>query len=157
MILKLLTAALLSAGLASSASAQRVGFFDTWNVDVSAIAPGTYSYNSWLVDATGSLLFDTYSSGVALNYIDESGVRFTEFFDVNAEATQAVGSGTFTVRGTCPISTCLWIDIRGTMEVGSPAGYIVSAQFPVPEPATFGMLALGLLTVGAAARRRHAA
>lgn len=159
MIRKLLTVALFSAGLASSASAQRVSFFDTSNLDVSAIAPGAYSFDNWLIDATGSLLFYPTPNGVALNYIDETGARFTEVFEVNAEGTQAVGSGTFTVRGNCPIASCLWIDIMGSLEFGTPAGYIVADPFAgaIPEPATYVMFTLGLVAVGAAARRRRAA
>lgn len=153
--------ALRSAAAASfDTSSSRISFFDTWNIDTAAIAPGTYSFDNWVIDATGSLLFGTNGFAVGLNYIDESGVRFTEFFDVNAGGTQAVGSGTFTVRTECPIASCVWLDIMGSQEVGSgAAGYggtggLVASL--VPEPATYGLMALGLLAVGAAARRRRA-
>jgi hypothetical protein len=145
----------------ATASSTRVNFFDTWNIDVSDIAPGTYSFDNWVVDATGGLLFGNSGFSVGLNYIDESGVRVTEFFDVNAEGTQAVGSGIFTVRQQCPIASCLWLDIMGTQDAGSPAagyggtGSLVASV--VPEPATYGLMALGLVAVGAVARRRRAA
>ena len=54
----------------------------------------------------GSAFVKTNGSSVGLSYIDESDVQFTEFFEVNAAGTQAVGSGTFTVRQQCPIASC---------------------------------------------------
>lgn len=151
-----------SASVSFATASTRVNFFDTWNIDVSEIAPGTYNFENWVIDATGGLLFGNSGFSVGLNYIDESGVRFTEFFDVNAEGTQAIGSGTFTVREKCPIASCLWLDIMGTQDAGSPtAGYggggsggLIASV--VPEPATYGLMALGLVAVGAVARRRRA-
>jgi hypothetical protein len=135
----------------------RVQFFDTWNIDVSGISPGTYNFENWVIDATGSLLFGTSGFAVGLNYIDESGTRFTEFFDVNALGTQAVGSGTFTARRQCPIPACIWLDIMGTQEAGgAPAGYSSRGSLiasVVPEPATGAMLVLGLAGMAATARR----
>jgi len=142
-------------GLGLSLDAARVPFFDTWNIQVGDIAPGTYSFSDMLIDATGSLLFGTGGFAVTFNSIDEFGDRNTVLFNVNDAGTQAKGSGVFTVRGSCPISSCVWIDLSGTQEVGSPAGYggtVIAAV--VPEPATGALLLLGLAAVGAAARRR---
>lgn len=141
-------------------TALRVSFFDTWNIDVSDIAPGAYSFENWVIDATGSLRFGTSGFSVGLNYIDESGERFTQFFEVNEDGTQATGSGTFTVRQECPIASCLWLDIMGTQGTGARAGYGGADSLiatVVPEPATYGLMALGLVAVGAAAWRRRSA
>jgi hypothetical protein len=137
----------------------RQNFFDTWNIQYPGVTAGTYSFQDMVIDAKGSLLFSTAGFGVTFNSIDEAGVRNTVLFDVNDAGTQAVGSGTFTVRANCPIASCIWIDLTGTQEIGAPAGYggtVIAAV--VPEPATGALLVLGLVAVGvAAARRRQAA
>jgi hypothetical protein len=82
---------------------------DTWNIDVSAVAPGTYGFQS-LLDALDELNFVS----VSFNSIDEAGVRQTFLFDRNALGTSAVGSGSFTVRADCPLASCVWMDILST-------------------------------------------
>lgn len=131
-----------------------VPFFDTWNIDTSALSAGLYSFSDLTIDAFGTTQF----SAVVFNSIDADGGRQSILFDINAPRTQAVGSGTFTVLDECPIQSCVWIDVIGTQVAGSgTAGYGgTTIATPVPEPATYGMMALGLLAVGAMARRRKA-
>ncbi len=150
---------------ASSASSRRVAsfstlatarepFFDTWNIDVGGIAPGLYAFSAFAIDATGSLQFDS----VTFNSIDDAGKRRTILFDLNATRTQAVGSGQFTVRASCPIESCVWIDIAGTQldgAVGEGYGGTTTAAL-VPEPASVALMLAGLVALGAWVRRRPA-
>lgn len=128
-----------------------VPFFDTWNLDTRDIAPGQYSFSSLVIDATGGLVFNS----VSFSSYDASGHRNTVLFDLNASGTQAVGSGMFTVLASCPVASCVWIDISGAQPANTiGAGYggttVVSS---VPEPAPYAMLALGLTAFGLARRR----
>lgn len=142
----------------SSFSAQagaREPFFDTWNIDVSAVSPGLYRFDAFTIDATGSLEF----ASVTFNSIDESGARHTVLFDLNALRTQAVGSGTFTVRSSCPIDSCVWIDIAGSQlkgVAGEGYGGSMTAAL-VPEPSAWALMLLGGAALGAWVRRRPAA
>jgi hypothetical protein len=129
-------------------------FFDTWNLDTSDIAPGQYSFSSFIVDAAGGLVF----TSMTLSSYDEAGHRNTVLFSLNDSGTQATGSGQFTVLSTCPVQSCLWIDVVGLQPPGSAAaGYGdggLTTVTQVPEPATNALWALGLLGLAGALRRR---
>ena len=129
-----------------------VPYFDTWNIGTSGVVPGIYSFESLPVDADGGATF----SGITFNSFDAEGVRTTVLFSLNASGTSAVGSGTFTVLASCPVETCVWIDVIGLRPVGAPWGYAgTTTALPVPEPSQWALLGLGLAAVAAAARRRR--
>lgn len=127
-------------------------FFDTWNIGTAGVAPGEYSFTDMVIDSTGPLRF----SSITFNSIDAEGVRHTILFDLSTPR-HAVGSGTFTVLESCPIASCVWIDVVGQQRGVPTAGYGgTTVATPVPEPASYGMMALGLVGIGAFARRRRA-
>jgi len=138
-------------------SEERELFFDTWYVDSGLVNPGLYSLDSFVIDAAGSLQFST----VIFNSYDASPVPVLRsvLFDVNAEGTQAVGSGTFTVLAECPVASCIFIQVIGTQLVGDlNEGYgrdNIFVATPVPEPASWALLGLGLAVVGGLVRRRR--
>lgn len=139
----------------ASLAAAREPFFDTWQIATTGVPPGPYTFSSLFIEATGSLEF----VAVTFNSIDEAGVRNTILFDLNALGTQAVGSGNFTVRASCPIQSCVWIDIAGTQIAGaSGEGYVGNiTALPVPEPGTTALMLGGLAALAGLLRRRAAA
>jgi hypothetical protein len=142
-------------GAAAPAAAGREIFFDTWNIKVDAIPPGKYSFSNLTVDAVGTLLFDS----IVFNSYDAGGQRDSILFSVNSAGTQAVGSGVFTVLASCPVASCVWIDVIGTQEIGTPTeGYGgTTVAVAVPEPAVWSSMLIGLAGLGWALRRRRGA
>ena len=135
--------------------ASSVPFFDTWNIGTAGVLPGIYIFTNLTVDASGGSSF----AGLTFNSFNEQGVRQTILFNLNSVGTQAVGSGNFTVLASCPVTTCVWIDVIGQSPVGAPWSYGgVGTALPIPEPSQWALLALGLVAVagaaGAAKRRR---
>jgi hypothetical protein len=64
------------------------------------------------------------------------------------------------ISPTCDFSSSnssSWGDLSGSTAVFSHAAWIESITGPIPEPGTYGLMALGLAVVGVAARRRKAA
>lgn len=113
-------------------------FFDTWNIQTNLVEPNLYSFTNLFVEAADGLTFIS----VSLSSYDAEGVRNTVLFDLNAEGTQAIGSGEFTVLASCPVQSCVWIDVVGIQPIGGTGGYggdgIATAV--VPEPATWALM-----------------
>lgn len=129
-----------------------VPYFDTWNLGTAGVAPGVYSFSSLLVEADVGTRF----SAVTFNSYNAQGVRDTFLFSLNSTGTTALGSGSFTVLATCPVTNCVWIDVIGLRPVGAPWGYAgTGTALPVPEPGQWALLALGLAAVAGTVRRRR--
>ncbi len=148
-----LAVALTDAGSLNGAPAL-VPYFDTWNLGTAGVTPGIYSFSNLLVEAAPGTVF----TGVTFNSIDDTGARSTFLFSLNAGGTTALGSGSFTVRASCPIASCVWIDVIGLRPLGTPWGYGgTGTALPIPEPGTWVLFGLGLAGLAAATRRQRQA
>lgn len=128
-----------------------VPFFDSWNIDVSAMPAGTYQLVAKEIFAFGSVQF----SAVGMSFLDGSGGRTTLPFLITDQGKTAIGSGSFTVTKPCPAKSCLWIDVYGTALPGeTPANYGAHIIAQVPEPHTYGLLLAGLAAIGLRRRSR---
>jgi len=139
-------------GLGSQVLSTRESFRDLWEINTSLMTPGVYVLAPTTVDALGTLLF----TSVSFRSFDEAGRLDIIDFTLNAAGTQATGSGPFTVRSSCPVQVCVWIEVLGTQLAGAPLGEgyggpVVAA--PIPEPASLLLMLAGLGAVGAWARR----
>lgn len=134
----------------------RESFRDLWQIDTSLMAPGVYVLAPTSVDAAGSLLF----TSVSFRSYDEAGNLDIVDFALNATGTQALGSGPFTVRSSCPVQVCVWIEVLGTQLIGAPPsegyGGVVAAA-PIPEPASLVLMLAGLGALGTWTRRQRRA
>lgn len=140
-----------------AAGAQHILVFNTPNIGVTpaamAVPGGAYAsavvsgvMNGFLANRmageAGVSVFDSYSF---LTYAVANPAAFGF-----ANVTDACGA---VVNGVDCNSALFWDGIHPTAKMHSAIAGAVFAQV-VPEPATYGLMAMGLLLVGAAARRR---
>ena len=139
---------------ARSQNAVRQPFYDTWNIDVSAMPNGNYDFTT-VINAVGSLQF----SFVQLFSYDH-GDRASVLFDTSLDGKQVSAFGSFVIDLPCTVKACVWLDIYGTQEkgvAGSGYGGIFSATAAVPEPETYALMLAGLAGLGLMARRKSRA
>jgi len=142
-----------------AAGANHILVFNTPNIGVTPAARQTLqgAYVSGVVSAVmngyladelagepGVMMFDSYSflTGVALN-------------PASVGLSNSSAACGFAGNGVACSSAVFWDGIHPTTAMHGAIAGAVYAQL-VPEPATYGLMALGLLVVGAAARRRSA-
>lgn len=121
-------------------------------------APGDFSH--WI-----SFTIDGYRDLVAsISATSTTGISFSAFDLYAADQTTLVAAGEvnnflpklafggLTAQAIAP--TTYWINIVGTNSFSSNYNGSIALTAAVPEPSTYGMLALGLGLVGFAARSR---
>ena len=142
---------------AVKAAPKRTSFLDIWNIDTSLVKPGDYGFDAASIVATGSVLFNF----ITFHSVNEDGSLNVVSFDINDEKTEASGTGNFGVLKTCPIKSCVWIEVGGTQLAGSPGtgystpNFFVAPPSAVPEPETYALLIAGLAATAAWVSRRR--
>lgn len=135
---------------AAGTDAHRESFTDIWNIDVTAMLRGAYSFST-VINAVNSLEF----SFVDL-YSYDGGTRNQLSFVISDDGKTATATGTFFIEKPCPVDVCVWLELRGTQDTGSVtadygAKFVATA---VPEPETYALMLAGLAGIGLMVRRK---
>lgn len=125
-----------------------------WDVNITATSP------SWLSEMRVDFTDTDLLGGVSLSVGAGQNTGGTQSFSSGGQLLLADFGLEFAVGGDGLLRLEFWEsfnDVTGGADGVWNSGTLTFGIAPVPEPATYGLMALGLAAVGAAARRRRRA